>query len=203
MASAPPAADPVVTIRLATTADLARIADIHRRAYSRSHFTALLPHAVLVRYYGAFLGDGTGISVGLGPDGTVNGFAVYGTGIPEKIAAFKAACARDILFTSLRHPWMSARKALKAVRARINPRRPMTPADFLLLSIAVDPAARGMGGVLLRAVLDAARREGRHTVGLYVNDDNARAIDSYRRSGFHDRELYDGQYYMEAAVPAA
>ena len=192
----------VTSIRLATGDDLPRIAEIHRLAYSRSHFTALLPHAVLMRYYGTFLGDGTRISVAIDRDGRVNGFVVYGTGIPEKIAAFKAACARDILLTSLRHPWMAGRKALKAVRARFNPRRPMQPTDFLLLSIAVDPAARGLGNVLLGEVVAAAPRDGHCTIGLYVNDDNTRAIASYRRSGFETRELYDGQYYMEAASPA-
>ncbi|WP_242201467.1 GNAT family N-acetyltransferase [Sphingomonas hankookensis] len=188
-------------MRLATHDDLATIADIHREAYSRSHFTALLSHEVLMRYYAAFLSNGTEICVGLDDvSGAVKGFSVYGVGIPDKIAVFKKACAKAIFLTSLRHPGTAIPKALKALRSRFDRHVPYAPADFLLLSIAVVPSMRGLGNALLSELLKTAHRKGHGTVGLYVNDENIRAIDSYYRSGFRMKDFHGNQYYMEAQV---
>jgi len=190
--------------RLAMASDLATIAKIHKAAYSRSHFTALLPEDVLMRYYGSFLSGGTEIYLALAADAgaaeVVQGFSVYGVGIPEKISAFKKACARDILLTALRHPGVSARKALKAVLAKLGTHTPCPPADFLLLSVAVARQMAGVGKALLNGVIVVARQRGHKTVGLYVNEDNIRAINAYYLTGFRIREFHDGQYYMEAEI---
>ena len=186
--------------QLAVMADLARIAQIHRMAYSRNHFTALLPPEALMRYYSPFLSDGTDIRLALDDDGVVQGFSVQGTGIPEKIAAFKKAGARDILATSLQHPVISGRKFLKAIRSRFARHAPCTPADFLLLSIAVARPMQGAGGALLRKAMATARERGHDTIGLYVNSDNIRAINAYSTAGFRIREIVEGQYYMEAQL---
>lgn len=196
------AATPVMR-RRAAAVDLPGIVAIHRSAYSRSHFTSLLSAATLERYYAGFLGDGTQITVatnGTAIDARLLGFAVYGTGIPQKIAAFKRSCARDILMTSLRHPWTAGRKVLKAVRSRLSGHVAVEPAEFLLLSIAVAPKTSGVGAQLLRDLLAAARNAGHEKVGLYVNDDNLRAINAYHRAGFRMRELHSGQYYMDVAL---
>jgi ribosomal protein S18 acetylase RimI-like enzyme len=193
-----------ITRRIATAADLPMIAAIHKAAYSRSHFTSLLPLSTLERYYAAFLDEGTQISLALdgdaAPDEAALGFSVYGTGIPEKIAAFKKACARDILLTSLRHPWTAGWKAFDAVKGRIGRHVAVPPADFLLLSIAVARPTGGIGSVMLRDLIAAARERGHATLGLYVNDDNIRAINAYYRAGFRMRDFHNGQYYMEAAA---
>lgn len=193
-----------LSIRLATAADLATIAKIHKAAYSRGHFTALLSETVLMRYYEAFLSEGTEISLAVdkGAGAVARGFSVYGVGVPEKIAAFKKACAKDILLTSLRHPWLATGKALKAVRGRILNREAYPPADFLLLSIAVARPMGGAGKMLLNDMIAVARQRGHRTVGLYVNADNIRAINAYCATGFRIRELLDGQYYMEAETAA-
>jgi ribosomal protein S18 acetylase RimI-like enzyme len=193
--------EPTVSRRLATTDDLPRIAKIHKAAYSRNHFTALLPEDVLVRYYGGFLSGGTEICLALDvsveKDEIVQGFSVYGVGIPEKIAAFKKACAKDILVTSLRHPWTSARKAIRAMLAKLGRHTPYDPADFLVLSIAVVCPMRGVGKTLLSGVTAVAKQRRYKTVGLYVNEDNIRAINAYFLSGFRIKKFHDGQYYME------
>lgn len=189
--------------RRATFDDLPIIAAIHRGAYSRSHFTSLLSASTLERYYAGFLAGGTQIALAQNNEGTgaqTLGFSVYGTGIPEKIAAFKQECARDILLTSLQHPWIAARKALKAIRGRIGRHAPVEPTDFLLLSIAVTGAQTGVGALLLRDLVAAARAENHDVVGLYVNDDNLSAINAYYRAGFRMRDFHNGQYYMEAAI---
>lgn len=186
--------------RIANGADLAMIAKIHKIAYSRSHFTALLSEATLTRYYSAFLNDGTEIRLALSSGGAQDllGFSVYGVGIPEKIAAFKKACAKDILQTSLRHPVTSVGKAVKVILARFRKKKPYTPADFLLLSIAVAQPMAGVGKLLLNEMMAIARERGHKIVGLYVNSDNIRAINAYSITGFRIKDLIDGQYYMEA-----
>jgi ribosomal protein S18 acetylase RimI-like enzyme len=197
-----------VHFRRATAADLPTLARIHKQAYSHSHFTALLPDDVLRRYYGYFLDGGAETIVAMGFAGgpeskvveEVVGFAVYGEGIPERIAAFKSDCFREIFLASQRHPWVAARKAIKAIFARMSARAGCPPADFLLLSIAVAIPGRGVGRRLLRAMLDEARRRGAAKAGLYVNTDNVGAINVYFAEGFVVKDFQNGQFYMEQSL---
>lgn len=193
--------------RKADEADLPIIAKIHKLAYSRNHFTALLSEEILVRYYRLFLDGGTEIYLAI--DGKTNctsqplpadlicGFAVYGVGIPQKIAEFKRDCFPAIIATSLRHPVKAAGKFLTAIGARIRAFDNHCPCDFLLLSIAVAKPRRGIGRWLLGAVLKNAADAGYNKVGLYVNVDNIGAINTYFSSRFVLNTIIDRQYYME------
>lgn len=187
---------PSVQLRLATQADLPVLAHIHKVAYSRSHFTALLPDKTLVSYYGHFLSDGAEITLAVHGD-EVLGFAVYGTQLPVRIAVFKKAAVRDILMTSICNPVIATRKLLNAVLARLTAKQVFAPADFLLLSIAVAKPGRGVGGKLLRHLPLAAQQRGESVVGLYVNADNTNAINAYFSVGFVMRQHHSGQFYME------
>ncbi len=64
--------------------------------------------------------------------------------------------------------------------------RPAEGADAELISMWVDPAARGqrLGARLIDAVISWAARHGDRTIGLWVNDRNHPAIKLYRRAGF-------------------
>lgn len=194
-------------IRRATVDDLPTLAHIHKIAYSRSHFTSLLPHEVLMRYYGYFFGDGAEIwlavdgpvhyeSGGISVDGVL-GFSVFGFGIPEKIAIFKRECRLDILLASLRHPFRATKKVLCALSSRLERKRAYSPADFLLLSIAVAKPRRGVGRRLLGAMLSKATQRKCKSVGLYVNADNFGAINAYFSAGFVILHVQGGQFYME------
>lgn len=197
-------------IRRATANDLPILVRIHKIAYSRGHFTALLPDDVLARYYGYFLDGGCEIYLAL--DGAdycddsspsltkVQGFAVFGEGIPGRIAQFKQECFRGILLASLYHPWIAGRKAINAALLRLRRRPVYTPAEFLLLSIAVAVPRRGVGRHLLGALLNAARYRGCKTVGLYVNAENINAINAYFAAGFIIVGFHGGQLYMEQAL---
>lgn len=187
---------PSVQLRLATQADLPVLARIHKVAYSRSHFTALLPDQTLVSYYGYFLTDGAEITLAVHGD-EVLGFAVYGTQLPARIATFKKTAARDILVTSIRNPVIATRKVLSAVLARLTTKQVLVPANFLLLSIAVAKPGRGVGGELLRHLSLAAQQRHEPAVGLYVNADNTNAINTYFSAGFVMRQHHSGQFYME------
>lgn len=196
--------------RRATVDDLPILAHIHKTAYSRSHFTALLPDKVLMRYYSYFLGDGSEICLALDGaahcDGacvaveSVQGYAVFGVGIPEKIARFQRECRRDIIFSSLLHPWSAARKILNAALSRLKRQKVYAPSEFLLLSIAVATPRRGVGRSLLNAMLGIAQQERRKVAGLYVNADNVSAINAYFSAGFVIAHFQGGQFYMERTI---
>jgi ribosomal protein S18 acetylase RimI-like enzyme len=64
--------------------------------------------------------------------------------------------------------------------------RPGHGADCELISLWVDPAARGrgLGARLVDAVASWAAGHGDRTIGLWVNDRNRAAISLYRRAGF-------------------
>lgn len=202
-----PSDKPVLSYRLATEQDLSEIARIHKLAYSRNHFTALLPEHVLQRYYRYFLQGGTEICLTVAGSGAarayteaIEGFAVYGVGIPDKIALFKKECLKDILITSLQHPFTASWKAFKAALASMANKPAYPPANFLLLSIAVATQSKGVGKCLLAKMVAAAEQDRHKTAGLYVNADNVRAINAYFSAGFDLKDYTSGQYYMEKSL---
>ena len=187
--------------------DLPELVRIHKLAYSASHFTALLPSDVLAAYYGYFLDDNAKIvvagSLSPGPSGEVGhieGFAVFGENIPQRIAAFERDYAWQLIAASLRHPLTAAQKVLNRIVSRLTPRDQKKPADFLLLSIAVATPRKGTGAKLLEEVKSQAREQGWDIVGLYVNCDNLGAINAYFRAGFVLKSLTAMQYYMECVI---
>ncbi len=190
-----------ITLRRAVHDDLPKMADIHKAAYSHNHFTALLPHEVLQKYYAYFLGDDVQtllvVESDANGDERILGFAVFGLGIPEKISKFKKDCFRSIFLASLRHPWVAAQKIMKAVAAKILNRTSCIPANFLLLSIAVAMPGRGLGRLLLNEMLKIAKVEGEKKVGLYVNSNNVGAMNTYFSEGFLVKHSQAGQLYME------
>ena len=191
----------------ATAADLPTLARIHKTAYSRSHFTALLPDKVLMRYYVNFFNEGSEIWLAL--DDAVNfkevvipvegvlGFAVFGFRIPEKIARFKQECRLDIFYTSLLHPWRASKKVFGGLISKLENKKAFTPTDFLLLSIAVARPGCGVGRSLLNAMIEIAKQQECKAVGLYVNSDNVGAINVYFSMGFVISHFQGRQFYME------
>lgn len=194
-----------IRVREASTKDLWAMARLHRAAYSSDHFLAMLPEYVLVDYYGRFLKDGARAMVAVSdPDlsiGSVGegllGFAVFGRDIERRIAIFKRERRWSIVLVALRHPVLSFRKFLVAVKSRWAGSPPYTEAPVLLLSIAVDESAKGIGAVLLDRLLRWSASVGECRVGLYVRHHNVRAINAYLRAGFRIRSSMADQYYME------
>lgn len=197
----------MIKLRLASVDDLPTLVRIHKLAYSKSHFTSLLPEDVLIRYYRYFINDDVEIwlavdesvdSSGLdSPTGSPLGFAVFGFGIPEKISVFKRECRLDILLASLHYPLSTAKKIFRILVSRTLRVNAYSPADYLLLSIAVAKPRSGVGRSLLNALLVRARQKGCQSVGLYVNADNFGAINAYFSVGFSISDFQGGQFYME------
>lgn len=201
-----------VVFRCAEPSDLPALARIHRAAYSAGHFTSVFAEDLLVDYYGRFLGDGAQImlacAVAVASDssreaGEIQGFAVFGRHIPERIAQFKSERSRAILATALRHPWLAVKKLASLVMAKSQPGASVKPAEVLLLSIAVRTPGHGVGGVLLSGLNRWVADTGGRAFGLYVNAENISAINAYVRVGFVFKELVAGQYYMESIVRPA
>jgi len=65
-----------------------------------------------------------------------------------------------------------------------------------ILNLAVAPAARGrgLGHILLEALLDMFRREGAAKVFLEVRESNEAALHLYRSAGFRSRATRRGYY---------
>lgn len=189
-------------LRPAVEADLESIAKVHLAAYSKSHFTSLLPAKVLISYYGIFLRGGVEVIVAAkasNPDDIV-GFAVFGRNIPQLISIFKRLHRLDILRASIAHPFTSVRKVLNLLAKRRSPSADHLPCDFLLLSIASSLSRAGVGGMLLDNLSARASEQSEDRVGLYVNADNVGAMNAYVKDGFRFICLIHDQYYMEKTL---
>ena len=190
-----------LALREAGEGDLPAIAEVHRQAYDRSHFTSLLPAETLIAYYRYFLTERSGIVLAEAPGRSgLAGFAVSGQEIPEGIARFKREHRNAILRAAAAHPLQSLRKAGLQVVRGAGAAASAPPAPFLLLSIAATVKGQGVGRLLLDAVHDRARRQGHDRIGLYVNSPNIGAINAYVAAGYRFTALLHDQYYMEARL---
>jgi ribosomal protein S18 acetylase RimI-like enzyme len=200
-----------IQLRDATASDLRALAQLHRDAYSRDHFLALLPEGVLADYYARFLGDGSRIVVAVAETGTnaqasadeILGFAVFGRNIEPRIAAFKRDRRWTIALAALQHPTLVARKVFTAVGGRLRGGTEPPPAPALLLSIAVGETGKGVGRVLLEEILRRSAAAGENRIGLYVRHHNVAAINAYLRVGFSIVQSISDQYYMERMLVSA
>lgn len=191
-----------VRLRKATESDLPGMARIHRASYGPGHFLALLPERVLTEYYRLFLGGGSQAMVAefqsAGTDtASLVGFAVFGANIEPRIGQFKREQRAEILLGALRHPLSAGRKVLLGVFGGPDVGSAHQPARWLLLSIAVSGAGRGVGSTLLKEMLRVAAAEGEERFGLYVRHSNFGAVNAYLRVGFRIVASMADQYYME------
>ncbi len=185
----------VLTFRAGEHSDLAEIGRIHKLAYSREHFTSLLPLRVLVGYYGFFCGGGTQILLAE-RCGAIVGFAVYGEQIPQKIAQFERKWRRALIASALSNPLIALHKIVIRAFRRSAVKTAKAVPDFLLLSIAVIEKGTGIGTQLLDRMIADARQARQCEVGLYVNADNTHAINTYFSNGFKIISINSGQYTM-------
>lgn len=192
-----------VVLRPGTEQDLLAMAKVHRAAYGPGHFLALLPEESLVEYYRLFLGSGSRALVAdasaAEQSSTLAGFAVFGTDIGPRIGLFKRRQRTTILRTALAHPLVAGRKVALGLLGD-GESTPHRPATCLLLSIAVAGARRGVGSLLLQAMMHAAAEAGESQLGLYVRHSNVGAVNAYLRAGFRIVASMKDQYYMEVTL---
>lgn len=191
-------------IRAAKNTDLVAVAKIHKSAYSRKHFMSLLPEKTLVYFYGLFISPDTRFIVYVDDcdleHDAIQGFAVFGQNMPERIEEFKRKATVDILRTGVAWPFVFFNKFIKIILTKTQKRSPYPPARWLLLSIAVTQNGCGIGRALLNAMINDAEANKVAKVGLYVNVENLQAINAYASAGFRIKDLVCEQYYMERIV---
>jgi ribosomal protein S18 acetylase RimI-like enzyme len=194
-----------LSLRVATELDLQGMAKVHRAAYGPGHFLALLPESALAEYYRLFLGGGSHAVIAelqsaAGGPVKLAGFAVFGGNMESRIEQFKREQRLAILQTALVHPAISARKVMFSLLGNGSSRAPHDPAPWLLLSIAVSGARRGVGTALLQDMIRTATTDGQQRFGLYVRHSNFGAVNAYLRAGFRIVASVADQYYMEVAL---
>lgn len=181
------------------------MARLHRRAYSRDHFLALLPEAALADYYRRFLGQGSRIVLAMGAAGSggveeLLGFAVFGRNIGSRIAEWKRARRGVILWTALLNPLTALQKLLASAGGVLRAEPQLAEAPVALLSIAVRSGGQGVGRALLEDMLLRSAAAGEDRIGLYVRHRNVRALNAYLRVGFRIVASKRDQYYMERSL---
>jgi ribosomal protein S18 acetylase RimI-like enzyme len=70
----------------------------------------------------------------------------------------------------------------------------------LLIALVQEHRGKGVGGLLLSALLDKAREEGRTSIGLNVQRSNLPAVALFRRHGFEVRRDREGILTMQAKL---
>ena len=68
----------------------------------------------------------------------------------------------------------------------------------VVIAVVPDQRGTGMGGALLRGLLDTARSQGFDALGLSVREDNHVAIRLYERSGFLKLSSGEGSWTIKA-----
>lgn len=166
---------------------LARLAHLHHAVLPT--LLSQLGLSFVERYYQAATGDPRviGFCAVHGQSGAPCGFVV-GTPRPQALNAqlrqppgwFAAQIAR-LLFQRPRLLW----QLLASARAAAGQMADEPGAiELTYLGVAEEWRGHGLGGQLLQAFLEAARRAGYRAVVLSVETDNAAAIRLYERSGF-------------------
>jgi ribosomal protein S18 acetylase RimI-like enzyme len=70
----------------------------------------------------------------------------------------------------------------------------------LLIALEPEHRGRGVGGLLLTALLSKAKEEGKATIGLNVRRNNLPALSLFRRHGFQILRDADGVVTMQAPL---
>lgn len=192
--------------RVATKADLPRIAEIHKATFPPHYVTALLPLSALENYYGRFIGDGAEILLAVEPRESgehILGMAVYGLRIGERIQAFKGEQRNVIALTAAKNPRVAGKKLFQQFTAKLRAGPDKPPVDFLFLSLAVEKKGGGVGKDLALETMKRASTDGHDIMGLYVNADNIGVINLHASHGFKIKQLRGDQYYMEGRTQLA
>jgi ribosomal protein S18 acetylase RimI-like enzyme len=178
--------------------DLDGIARIHIAAFPESELGRQGAESVKRNYRFQFEGPHDLTAIGARLDGALVGFLFGGVFRGSTIGFVKREW-RYLLLQALRHPStllrpVALKRALLAVQLLFR-RAPAPMAEdptrvadrsFGVLSIAVDPAAQGMGigGLVMEAAIAAARALDFEQMHLTVHRDNHEAIRFYERFGW-------------------
>jgi ribosomal protein S18 acetylase RimI-like enzyme len=185
-----------LTVREGTEADAAVAARLHRSQIDEG-FLSLLGQPFLDRLYRRIVRSPGSFLLVAEDAGAVVGMVA---GTRDRGALYRAFALRDGVAVAVRSAPTLLRERRKVFETlkQGGSGAPSRGLGVELLSIAVDPdvQGRGVGGLLVDALLERARHTGERGVFVVVGADNARALSLYLRSGFAQAaefELHEGQ----------
>ncbi len=175
------------------------VASIHATSYPADHISGSMGRDLIVKYYSEFLTDENAFygCVENGLTNDIEGFVVFGKGMPGKVSKFKRENRLNIMKFFLSRPSVSFRFILKRLSALIQSSDRFDEAEHLILSIAVSNDSVGVGSFLMSTVDNYCTGNGVDKLGLYVACSNVRALNFYYKTGFKVKAFVSGQYYME------
>jgi len=163
-------------IRQARKQDLETISRIHKKSYSKIHFTSYFSLSLI----------------------KILGFVVCGKNIVNQLTLFKKEQRLEILKTAILNPIIVLKKVIISIFNKyFNNKTDFYEADFLILSIVSSGEEKGIGTLLLNHVEKYGLTKGINKVGLYVRISNISAINAYLKNGYKINGYISGQYYME------
>ena len=182
----------------ATKDDLKNIAKVHKKVYSKSHFTSLFSLELLEKFYNYFLNNGSSILLAVDDKKDIQGFIVSGISIPDKISKFKSEERFNIWLTAILHPMTATKKMMTQIYNKLFIKHEeFNEADYLILSIAVAIQRKSIGSSLLNEVTLLSQEKGYKNLGLYVRVVNVSALNLYLKDNYKIIAYSSGQYYME------
>ncbi len=182
----------------ATKDDLKNIAQVHKKVYSKSHFTSLFSLELLEVFYSYFLDNGSSILLAVDNKKNIQGFIVSGINISDKISKFKSKEKFNIWLTAILHPITATKKMITQVYNKLfKQHSKYDEADYLILSIAVAVQRKGIGSLLLNESTLISQEQGYKHLGLYVRVGNVSALNLYLKDNYKIIAYNSGQYYME------
>jgi ribosomal protein S18 acetylase RimI-like enzyme len=180
-----------VALRTGTQADARLAATLHAGQISEGFLATLGPRFLTRLYRRVALFDGSFLLVAESTSGTRVGFLA---GAIDVGSLYKRFLISDGLVAAvaaaprLLRAWP---RVLETLRHGSNDKS--EPGTAELLSVAVDPLARGQGAgtLLVNGFVDEARRKGAVSAEVVVGSDNRGAISLYSRSGFEQVEEFE------------
>lgn len=185
-------------IRLATDQDLKYLAMIHKKSYSKIHFTSYFSLNLIEIYYSYFIkNNDSNIYLAIKNE-EIYGFLVCGKNIAVQLSLFKKEQRLKILKTVLTHPLAVLKKInISIFNKFFDFDTKFKETNFLILSIVSTGKEKGLGSFLLEYVKNYGFENSIVNVGLYVRISNITAINSYLRNDYKILGYISGQYYME------
>lgn len=178
--------------------DLKNIAKVHKKVYSKSHFTSLFSLELLEVFYSYFLNSGSSILLAVDDKKDIQGFIVSGIDISDKISKFKSEERFNIWLTALLHPVTATKKMITQIYNKLFIKhQEYNEADYLILSIAVAVQRKGIGSSLLNEVTLMSQKQEYKNLGLYVRVGNISALNLYLKDNYKIIAYTSDQYYME------
>jgi ribosomal protein S18 acetylase RimI-like enzyme len=177
-------------LRVGTEADARRAADLHVGQIDEGFLASLGPRFLTRLYRRVALFEGSFLLMA-DVSGTPVGFLA---GALDVGALYRRFLLKDGPLATIASAPRLIRawpRALETLRHGSSDKA--APGTAELLSVAVDPAARGQGAgmLLVSGFIDEARRKGATAAQVVVGADNRTAVSLYSRSGFEQADKFE------------